>query len=126
VSAPTPTAFARPAGVPESAKLKTIKPLEWEGRSATERIVWINETTGDSKYRRTFDVHAQDGALLGGFYGAVTSIDTKIAGTRLRREGRRRMLWFPEGESWNHHESQAAVIRRLLDDRDRAPWRPGR
>lgn len=106
----------RPAGVPESAKPKVIKPLEWEPASVAERVVWVNETTRDSTYTRTFDVYAADGSPLG---GVERRIDTKIKGTRFRREGKRRVLWFPAGESWNDHESQAAVIRRLLDEHAR-------
>jgi len=109
----------RPSGVPEAAKPKTIKPLAWEGPRVGERMVWVNETTRSADHQRTFDVYDADGTLLGGVEGHVTSITSKIAGTRLVRRGRQRLLWFPAGESWNDHESMAAVIRRLLEEHDR-------
>ena len=113
------TDLTRPAGVPEAAKPKTIKPLEWEPESVGERVVWMHDTTGNSQHTRSFDVYADDGALLGKIEGTVTSIDTKIKGTRFRRQGKRRLLWFPAGEGWNDFESQAAVIRSLLDEHER-------
>ena len=109
----------RPAGVPEAAKLKIIKPLEWERPTVSERFVWTHETTRDSSHTRTLDVYAEDGTPLGKIEGHVTSITTKIPGTRLVRSGRRRLLWFPAGELWNDFESQAAVIRLLLDEHKR-------
>jgi len=115
-----PETVKRPTGVPATAKLKTIKPLGWEGPRMGERFVWMHETTRNPDYERAFDVYADDGTLLGKIEGRMSSIDTKIAGTRLRREGRRRLLWFPAGQAWNDHESQAAVIRRLLDEHTRS------
>ena len=70
------------------------------------------------------EVYLPDGTWLGTVARYTGSIDTKIKGTRLRREGKRRTLWSyrtAHGSVYSMHgqTSRADCIRSLLDSHAR-------
>jgi hypothetical protein len=77
--------------------------------------VYIESLEGN-EYQRSFAVYLESGEKLGEVEQRVTSISTHIKGTRLRREGKRRPLWFVKGRAWDDRESQADAIRVLLSE----------
>lgn len=101
-------------GIPSKAKLKVIRPRWWE--SATE-LVYLDPLPASPTGDRAFNVYAVDGTHLGRIESYISSIDTKIAGTRLVRHGKRRTFWSTGQHYWKYHPSQASAIRELLDER---------
>lgn len=102
-------------------KPKTLKRLPW---SSTDEPITVHlAITGETGNRR-MHVHLGDGTYIGTLYEYWGALDRNIPGTRLRRPGKRRILWAyygPDQERPPYLQalySQAEAIRRLLDDHD--------
>lgn len=102
-------------------KVLVIKPKMYEAHRIGERIVHL---IPHQFARNDVEVYLPDGTWLGTVGRYTGSIDTKIKGTRLRREGVRRTLWSyrtAHGSlySMNGQTSRADCIRHLLDSHER-------
>lgn len=97
---------------------KVIKKLWWDNEP--DRTVWL-ERTNEGDFMPQWDVWTKEtgGEKLGSVTRFESTIDTRIAGTRLSRQGKRRTLWAEPGQLWQKEYSMAAVIRRLLEEHRR-------
>lgn len=103
-------------------KPKVLRTYSWDPNDLT---TVQTETTRDSLGDRIIKVYDKDGEqLLGTIYEYSSTIDTKLAGSRLVHRGKYRLFWCADHQYWQKLGSMAAAIRQLLAE-ERAARRPG-
>lgn len=126
------TANPQPGGKPKTI---TVKQPWWSSDEPFEVVLVPRKHYTEAYKDKEHDVHLPDadgnpGVWLGSVEKYEGSIDTKIKGTRLRHEGKRRTLWKKQGPGETRgsyqHESRAEVIRSLKDEYDRREQRKSR
>lgn len=109
------------------AKAQTVRLRRHLWDEDTIEVTLRKRRTYSEGYDTGHDVHA----VVNGteqFIGIVRrytgSIDTRIKGTRLRRQGKRRTLWSAHAPTWdrpsNSIAARAEAIRDLIDAAERA------
>lgn len=100
-------------------KVVTVKSPWWDGEAYPEFTLKPRQFGRDD-----WEVFLPDGTWLGTVGRYTGSIDTKIAGTRLRHEGVRRTLWsyLRPGSRYTmfEQESRAECLRRLYREHERS------